>query len=257
MSPRLRSRSASGSARAERASTAPPAQLLAVADVTGMAPGARVGYIGVPLDPPGMPEGASVDFGVAEERLRNGSVGLSDARTLEVFKQRIDDEGIPTITNMVAAMDGVRGERRRAGHHRTHRARRRFDPLRHRVGRALLEADTARPALPHRRQPARRLPAAAHRARAADLRVLHRRCRHRRRRRCGVHRARLHRPGRAADANVGTRADHAGDDRVRDRRPGGHPAVLDRRRHRVHGDRELVPVRVDPRRLDAARRGSR
>jgi membrane-bound serine protease (ClpP class) len=82
------------------------AQLLAVADVTGMAPGARVGYIGVPLDPPGLPDGVSVDFGVAEERLRNGSVGLSDARALDVFKQRVDDEGIPTITNMVAAMDG-------------------------------------------------------------------------------------------------------------------------------------------------------
>jgi membrane-bound serine protease (ClpP class) len=82
------------------------AQLLSVADVTGMAPGARVGYIGVPLDPAGLPEGVTVDFGVAEERLRNGSVGLSDARALAVFKQRIDDEGIPTITNMVAAMDG-------------------------------------------------------------------------------------------------------------------------------------------------------
>jgi membrane-bound serine protease (ClpP class) len=82
------------------------AQLLAVADVTGMAPGARVGYIGVPLDPPGLPEGVEIDFGVAEERLRNGSLGLSDARSLEVFKQRIDDEGIPTINNMVAAMDG-------------------------------------------------------------------------------------------------------------------------------------------------------
>jgi membrane-bound serine protease (ClpP class) len=82
------------------------AQLLAVADVTGMAPGARVGYIGVPLDPAGLPEGVSVDFGVAEERLRNDSVGLSDARALDVFKQRIDDEGIATITNMVAAMDG-------------------------------------------------------------------------------------------------------------------------------------------------------
>ena len=82
------------------------AQLLAVADVTGMAPGARVGYIGVPLDPPGLPDGVAVDFGVAEERLRNDSVGLSDARLLGVFKQRIDDEGIPTITNMVAAMDG-------------------------------------------------------------------------------------------------------------------------------------------------------
>jgi len=82
------------------------AQLLAVADVTGMAPGARVGYIGVPLDPPGLPENVEVDFGVAGERLRNGSVGLSDARSLSVFKQRIDDEGIPTITNMVQAMDG-------------------------------------------------------------------------------------------------------------------------------------------------------
>ena len=82
------------------------AQLLAVADVTGMAPGARVGYIGVPLNPSGLPEGAEIDFGIAAARLRDGSVGLSDARTLDVFKQRIDDEGIPTITNMVQAMDG-------------------------------------------------------------------------------------------------------------------------------------------------------
>ena len=82
------------------------AQLLAVADVTGMSPGSRVGYIGVPLDPPGLPDDVSVDFGIAEERLRNGSVGLSDARTLDVFKQRIDDEGIPTISNMLQAMDG-------------------------------------------------------------------------------------------------------------------------------------------------------
>ena len=82
------------------------AQLLAVADVTGMAPGSRVGYTGVPLDPDGLPEGVSIDFGVAEDRLRNGSVGLSDARTLDVFKQRIDDEGVPTISNMLQAMDG-------------------------------------------------------------------------------------------------------------------------------------------------------
>ena len=37
----------------------------------------------------------------------------------------------------------LRGERRRAGHHRTRRARRRLDPIRHRVGRAVLEADPA------------------------------------------------------------------------------------------------------------------
>jgi membrane-bound serine protease (ClpP class) len=78
------------------------AQILAVADVTGMAPGARVGYIGTPLDP----DNATIDIGVAEDRLRNGSVGLSDARSLDIFKQRIDDEGIPTVANMVQALDG-------------------------------------------------------------------------------------------------------------------------------------------------------
>jgi membrane-bound serine protease (ClpP class) len=82
------------------------AQILTVADVTGMSPGSRVGHVGRPLDPSGLPEGVTVDFGVAADRLRNGSVGLSDARSLSVFKQRIDDEGIPTITNMVQAMDG-------------------------------------------------------------------------------------------------------------------------------------------------------
>lgn len=78
------------------------AQLLSVADVTGMAPGARVGYMGVPLTP----QEATIDLGIAEDRLRNGSVGLTDARTLDIFKQRIDDDGIPTISNMLQAMDG-------------------------------------------------------------------------------------------------------------------------------------------------------
>ena len=80
----------------------PAAQILAVADVTGMAPGARVGYIGVPLKI----LSADIDFAVAEETLRNGSVGLSEARALDIFKQRIDDEGIPTITSMLQAMNG-------------------------------------------------------------------------------------------------------------------------------------------------------
>jgi membrane-bound serine protease (ClpP class) len=78
------------------------AQILAVADVTGMSPGARVGYIGVPLTP----ANATIDFGIAEERLRNDSVGLGDARALDIFRQRIDDEGIPTVTSMLQAMDG-------------------------------------------------------------------------------------------------------------------------------------------------------
>jgi membrane-bound serine protease (ClpP class) len=82
------------------------AQILAVADVTGMAPGARIGYIGVPLTPSNAKSNGGVDFGVAEERLRNGSVGLSDARTLDIFKQRIADEGVPTVTSMLQALDG-------------------------------------------------------------------------------------------------------------------------------------------------------
>jgi membrane-bound serine protease (ClpP class) len=78
------------------------AQLLAVADVTGMASGARVGHIGVPLSPNGEP----VDFGAAEAALRSGSVGLTEAREIGVFKQRVSDQGIPTIRNMVNALDG-------------------------------------------------------------------------------------------------------------------------------------------------------
>ncbi len=79
-----------------------PAQILAVADVSGMAAGSRVGYIGVPLSPGGV----AVDFGAAESALREGSVGLTDARELGVFEQRVSDEGIATIRNMVDALDG-------------------------------------------------------------------------------------------------------------------------------------------------------
>jgi membrane-bound serine protease (ClpP class) len=79
-----------------------PAQLLAVADVSGMAPGSRVGHAGVPLSPGGTP----VDLGAAESALRSGSLGLSEARSLGVFDQRVSDEGIPTIANMVNALDG-------------------------------------------------------------------------------------------------------------------------------------------------------
>jgi membrane-bound serine protease (ClpP class) len=79
-----------------------PAQLLAVAKVSGMAPGARVGHTGIPL----RLNGTTIDFGEASAALRTGSLGLSDARRLGVFDQRISDEGIPTIVNMVDALDG-------------------------------------------------------------------------------------------------------------------------------------------------------
>jgi membrane-bound serine protease (ClpP class) len=80
----------------------PTAQLLAVADVTGMAAGARVGHTGVPL----RPGGTSVDLGAGERVLRGGSVGLTQARELGVFKQRVEDQGIPTVKNMIDALDG-------------------------------------------------------------------------------------------------------------------------------------------------------
>lgn len=79
-----------------------PAQLLAVADVTGMAPGSRVGHIGVPLRPNGEP----IDFGEADGALRSGSLGLREARALDVFHQNSPDVGIPTIVSMVNALDG-------------------------------------------------------------------------------------------------------------------------------------------------------
>jgi membrane-bound serine protease (ClpP class) len=79
-----------------------PTQLLAVAAVSGMAPGARVGHMGIPL----RPNGRSVDLGAATDALQRGSLGLSEARTLGVFDQRVPDEGIPTIVNMVDALNG-------------------------------------------------------------------------------------------------------------------------------------------------------
>ncbi|WP_040493930.1 NfeD family protein [Ilumatobacter nonamiensis] len=76
----------------------PAAQLLTVADVTGMAPGARIGYVGQPIGDAGF-EGATQDV------LRNGSVGLNEARALTVFTE-IQDVGVPTITSMVEVLDG-------------------------------------------------------------------------------------------------------------------------------------------------------
>ncbi len=75
-----------------------PAQMLAVADVTGMAPGSRVGNVGEPV--------GDVVLGPALNALESDTVGLSDARALGVFRQRIPDEGIAAIRNMLDALDG-------------------------------------------------------------------------------------------------------------------------------------------------------
>ena len=79
-----------------------PAQLIAVADISGMAPGARVGHIDRPL----VVNGEAIDFGDVTTELRDSSFGLSDARALGIFRQRVPDEGIATIANMVDALNG-------------------------------------------------------------------------------------------------------------------------------------------------------
>lgn len=76
-----------------------PAQLLAVADVTGMSPGSKVGHVGDPVSD-------DYDIGAALTTLEERVVGLSDARDLGVFKQRIPDAGIATLPNMIDALDG-------------------------------------------------------------------------------------------------------------------------------------------------------
>ena len=82
--------------------------LLAVADVSGMAPGAEVGYLDTSItNPVADTDPAAVD---ALDSLIGRSVGLTDARTLGVFRQRISDEGIATIANMLDALDGYEGD---------------------------------------------------------------------------------------------------------------------------------------------------
>jgi len=80
-----------------------PAQLMAVADVTAMVPGSRIGYTGDLLSVNGKP----VDFGAASGDLRSGSMAFQDARAAGVLKLTTTDEGVPTVRSMVAAMDGA------------------------------------------------------------------------------------------------------------------------------------------------------
>lgn len=76
-----------------------PAQLLVVADVTGMAPGAHVGNVGPALTD-------EFPLGPGLNELHDRTVNLTGARELSIFKQRISDEGIATARNMLDALDG-------------------------------------------------------------------------------------------------------------------------------------------------------
>ena len=80
-----------------------PAQLLTVADVTAMAPGARIGRTGVMLSVDGQP----LSFGPAGDTIAVGTVGFTEARDLDLLKFSTDDRGVPVLRNMLYALDGI------------------------------------------------------------------------------------------------------------------------------------------------------
>ncbi|MGD9703852.1 MAG: nodulation protein NfeD [Acidimicrobiia bacterium] len=80
-----------------------PGQLIAVAAASGMAPGARIGNFGLPLEVDGVP----LEFGDGTDLLRRDTVGADDARELGVLKLRTSDQGAPVLRSMVLSLDGL------------------------------------------------------------------------------------------------------------------------------------------------------
>jgi membrane-bound serine protease (ClpP class) len=80
-----------------------PAQLFAVADVTAMVQGSRLGHTGEPL----AFDGRLVDFGASSATLRTGTMSFTEARAAGVLRLQTGDVGVPTVRSMVLAMDGV------------------------------------------------------------------------------------------------------------------------------------------------------
>ena len=80
-----------------------PAQLLAVADVTAMAPGARVGRTGTMLTVNGKP----LTFGAADDAVHTNTLGFLEAREQDILKFSTDDRGVPVLRNMLYALDGL------------------------------------------------------------------------------------------------------------------------------------------------------
>jgi membrane-bound serine protease (ClpP class) len=80
-----------------------PAQLLAVADVTAMAPGARMGRTGTMLTV----NGKALTFGAADDAVHTNTLGFLEAREQDVLKFSTDDRGVPVLRNMLYALDGL------------------------------------------------------------------------------------------------------------------------------------------------------
>jgi len=77
--------------------------LLAVADVSAMAPNSTVGRIGAPL----LLNDEPVSFGDATTLLRGNTLGTDEARERGVLRLTISDEGVPVLRNMLFALDGL------------------------------------------------------------------------------------------------------------------------------------------------------
>lgn len=78
------------------------AQLLAVADVSAMADGTRIGKTGKLL----MTRAGEVSFGDASATLR-ATVNSKEAKRLGALKLTTDDDGVPVLRNMLLAMNGL------------------------------------------------------------------------------------------------------------------------------------------------------
>lgn len=79
------------------------AWLLAVADVSAMAPNSVVGKTGPAL----VVDGSALTFGEATALLRSNTLGTTEARERGVLRLDIADEGVPVLRNMLFALDGL------------------------------------------------------------------------------------------------------------------------------------------------------
>lgn len=79
------------------------ALLVAVADVSAMAPNSTIGKVGSSFE---LDDGP-VSFGEATTFLRSGVLATDQARDRRVLRLDITDEGVPVLRNMLLALDGL------------------------------------------------------------------------------------------------------------------------------------------------------
>lgn len=79
------------------------AQLLAVADVSAMADGTRIGKTGKLLNT----SAGKVSFGDASVKLFDSTLNSQEAKKLGALKLTTADDGVPVLRNMLLALDGL------------------------------------------------------------------------------------------------------------------------------------------------------